>query len=117
MITNAALAIFFAFLNVNTSLIVIKINPNTNPIIEITKNITCGTKLESVNPVVFGLSIYLGIKINTNIKTIGIMTPIILYNYGLDELRQIKHQNTLNTIAIIIMNVPVPIPNIMPLVD
>lgn len=117
MTTKADLATFLAFLKVKTSLIVIKTKPITNPMIEITKNITCGTKFESVNPVVFDLSFYFGIKINTNIKTTGIMTPIILYNYGLDELRHIKHQNTLNTIAIIIMNVPAPIPNTMPLFD
>ena len=98
-------------------MIVINTNPNTNPIIDKIKKTTWGAKFESVNPVVFGLSTYFGIKINIKIKTTGIMTPIILYNYGLAELRHIKHQNTLNTIAIIIINVPAPIPNIIPLVD
>lgn len=115
MTTNAALAMFLAFLNVKTSFIVINTNPTKKPIIDITKNITWGTKFESVSPVVVGLLVYFGMKTNIRIKIIGIVTPIILYSYGFDELRHIKHQNTLNTIAIIIMNVPAPIPKIIPL--
>ena len=42
------------------------------------------------------------------------MTPIIEYTSGLEELLQAKHHTTLNTIAMIIMNVPIPIPNILP---
>jgi hypothetical protein len=49
------------------------------------------------------------------IKMIGIMTPIILKSSGFDEFLHSKHQNTLNTIAIIIINVPIPISNIRPL--
>ena len=39
---------------------------------------------------------------------------MIEYTYGQDELRQAKHHTTLNAIAIMMMNVPIPIPAIRP---
>ena len=57
---NAALAIFFAFLNTNTSFKRIKTKATINPTIEMTKNTICGIKFESVIEVVNGRAIYFG---------------------------------------------------------
>ena len=79
-----------------------------------TKNITWGIKFESLIEVVGGRFTYFGMNMNIKIRIKGIITPIIEYTSGLEELLQAKHHTTLNTIAMIIMNVPIPIPNILP---
>lgn len=92
-----------------------KAKANNNPIIDITINTICGMKLESVIAVIGGRLTSFGIKINIIISIIGTINPMIEYIYGLDELLHNKHHNTLNTIAMIIIKVPTPIPNILPL--
>jgi hypothetical protein len=52
---------------------------------------------------------------NISISITGIITPMIEYISGFEELRHIRHHTTLNTIAIIIIRVPIPIPNTFPL--
>jgi hypothetical protein len=71
-------------------------------------------KFESVVVLETGLLIYFGMNTKMIISNIGIMIPKILYSSGLDELLQIRHQTILNTMANIIMKVPIPIPKIVP---
>lgn len=71
----------------------------------------------SVIAVVAGRFTYLGIKMNMIINITGTTKPNIEYTSGLDELRHNRHHSTLKTIARIIMNVPTPIPKILPLED
>ncbi len=79
-----------------------------------TMNTIWGIKLESVIDVVAGRLISFGMKIKMMISMIGMATPMMEYTSGLDELLQAKHHTTLNTIAIIMINVPTPIPKIRP---
>ncbi len=76
---KAALAIFFAFLNTNTSFIIKKTKLKITPTIEITMNTIWGMKLESVIEVVTGLFASLGINMNISMSIRGIATPIIEY--------------------------------------
>jgi len=92
-----------------------KAKASNSPIIEITIKTMCGIKFESVIAVVGGRFTSFGMKIKMMIKMIGTINPIIEYTSGFDELLHNKHHNTLNTIAMIIINVPTPIPNILPL--
>ena len=91
-----------------------KTKATINPTIEMTKNTICGMKFESVIEVVNGRSLYLGMKMKIINRIIGIITPIIEYTSGFDELLHARHHTTLNAMAIMMMNVPTPMPNILP---
>ena len=54
-------------------------------------------------------------KMKMMMSRIGMMMPTMLYNSGRLELLQARHQTIEKTIARIMMNVPIPIPAILPL--
>jgi hypothetical protein len=82
----------------------------TKPSIDNTIKIICGIKFPSVMLLLGCLWLLLGVRTKANINIAGTNNPKIEYISGLLELLQARHQIIEKIIAIIIINVPTPMP-------